>query len=87
VRSSGGLNLGLFSMNPGSGSQVMDNSSATVMGGPKGVAVLAASERDGEMEYVIQTTAPTGWRPVCAALSLSGSVDAVQETAGAQGQA
>ena len=43
--------------------------------------MLAASERDGEMEYAIQTTASTGWRPVCAALSLSGSVDAVQETA------
>jgi hypothetical protein len=53
-------------MNRGSGSQVMDTSSATVMGGPKGEAVLAASERDGEMEYAIQTTAPTGWRPVCA---------------------
>lgn len=45
-----------------------DNSSATVMLGLKGMAVLlAVSERDGEMEYAIQTTASTGWCPVCGA--------------------
>jgi hypothetical protein len=41
--------------------QVMDNSSATVMLGLEGMAVLAVSERDGEMEYAIQSTASTGW--------------------------
>jgi len=47
--------------------QVMDNSSATVMLGLEGMAVLAVSERDGEMEYAIQSTASTGWCPVCGA--------------------
>jgi transposase len=42
----------------------MDNSSATVMLGLEGMAVLAVSERDGELEYAIQTTASTGWCPV-----------------------
>jgi hypothetical protein len=41
----------------------MDNSSATVMLGLEGMAVLAVSERDGELEYAIQTTASTGWCP------------------------
>jgi transposase len=45
--------------------QVMDNSSATVMLGLEGMAVLAVSERDGELEYAIETTASTGWCPVC----------------------
>jgi hypothetical protein len=54
-------------MNRGSGPQMMDNSSATVTLGLKGMAVLAVSERDGEMEYAIQTTASTGWCPVCRA--------------------
>ena len=45
----------------------MDNSSATVMLGLEGMAVLAVSERDGEMEYAIQSTASTGWCPVCGA--------------------
>jgi len=46
---------------------MMDTSSATVMLGLKGMAVLAVSERDGETEYAIQTTASTGWCPVCGA--------------------
>ena len=41
----------------------MDNSSVTVMLGLEGMAVLAVSERDGEMEYAIQSTASTGWCP------------------------
>ena len=32
-----------------------------------GMAVLAVSARDGEMEYAIQSTASTGWCPVCGA--------------------
>jgi hypothetical protein len=45
------------------GPQVMDNISATVMLGLEGMAVLAVSERDGELEYAIETTASTGWCP------------------------
>jgi transposase len=35
--------------------------------GLEGMAVLAVSERDGEVEYAIETTAATGWCPVCGA--------------------
>src|SRR5271166_4563569 len=45
--------------------QVRDNSSAMAMLGLEGMAVLAVSERDGEVEYAIETAA--GWCPVCGA--------------------
>ena len=44
-----------------------DNSSATAMLGLESMAVLAVSERDGEVEYAIETAAATGWCPVCGA--------------------
>jgi len=46
---------------------VNSNSSATAMLGPEGMAVLAVSQRDGEVEYAIETTAATGWCPICGA--------------------
>jgi hypothetical protein len=45
--------------------QVRENSSATAMLGLEGMAVLAVSERDGEVEFAIETAAATGWCPVC----------------------
>ena len=47
--------------------QVIENSSATAMLGLAGMAVLAVSDSDGEVEYAIETTAATGWCPVCGA--------------------
>ena len=35
--------------------------------GLAGMAVLAVSDSDGEVEYAIETTAATGWCPVCGA--------------------
>jgi transposase len=35
--------------------------------GLEGMAVLAVSRRDGEVEYAIETTATTSWCPVCGA--------------------
>ena len=42
------------------GPEVNNNSSATVMLGLEGTAVLAVSDRAGELEYAIETTAATG---------------------------
>ena len=46
---------------------MIENSSATAMLGLAGMAVLAVSESDGEVEYAIETTAATGWCPTCGA--------------------
>src|SRR5512144_2114884 len=37
--------------------------------GLEGMAVLAVAERDGELEYAIETTATVGWCPVCGAVA------------------
>ncbi len=44
-----------------------NNSCATAMLGLEGMAVMALSERDGELEYAIETTATDGWCPVWSA--------------------
>jgi transposase len=49
------------------GPQVIDNSSATVMLGLEGMAVLAVSDGNGELEYAVETTQRSGWCPVCGA--------------------
>ena len=43
---------------------MIENSSATAMLGLEGMAVLAVSEGDGEVEYAIASTASTGLDPV-----------------------
>jgi transposase len=43
---------------------VIENSSATARLGLEGMAVLAVSQRDGEVEYAIEATVTTGWCPV-----------------------
>src|SRR5215212_2075979 len=47
--------------------QVIENSSATALLGLAGMAVLAVSGGDGEVEYAIETTARVGWCPTCGA--------------------
>ena len=46
---------------------MIENSSATAMLGLEGMAVLAVSEGDREVEYAIETTASVGWCPTCGA--------------------
>ena len=46
---------------------MIENSSATAMLGLAGMAVLAVSDGDGEVEYAIETTARAGWCPTCGA--------------------
>jgi transposase len=46
---------------------VIENSSATAMLGLEGMAVLAVSEGDREVEFAIETTASVGWCPTCGA--------------------
>ena len=44
-----------------------NNSSATAILGLEGMALLSVSERDGELEYAVETTAAADWCPVCGA--------------------
>ena len=46
---------------------MIENSSATAMLGLAGMAVLAVSEGDREVEYAIETTTAVGWCPTCGA--------------------
>jgi hypothetical protein len=48
---------------------VNNNSSVPVMLGLEGMAVLAVSEREGELEYAIKTTVASGWCLVCGAIA------------------
>jgi transposase len=47
--------------------QVNNNTSATALLGPEGMAMLAVSDHDGEAEYAIETTVTAGRCPGCGA--------------------